>query len=260
MDFQNLIQNLQSFWVKNNCIILQPYDTFMGAGTLHPATAFSACKQKPWNVCYVQPCRRPADGRFSTHPNRCQHYYQFQVILNPVPDDFLELYLKSLNILNISSKTNDLNVIEDDWKSPTLGAFGLGWEVVCNGLEISQITYMKQIAGIECKPHIGEITYGLERLAMILQKVDRISNIIWSSNPKISYGQIFAQFEEEFSSFNFEHANIEMLKDNFDLYEKECKRLSGQKMHNAAYDYCLLAIHMFNTLDARGTLSAQFLV
>lgn len=256
LSFQKIIKILQNFWSEHNCIILEPYHLYMGAATFHPATVFSVCKKEPWNVAYIQPCHRPADSRFAMHANRAQHYYQLQVLFKPALGNVLNLYLKSLNEIDISYKTHDLNFIEDDWKSPTLGAFGIGWEVRCNGMEISQLTYMTQIAGIKCEPVIFEITYGLERIALILQEAACFSDIKWCDNPKISYGEIFNNFEREFSTFNVALANIEELKNSFLRFEKTIKGLIEQNLPLVAYDYYLQAVHCFNVLDARGVVSA----
>lgn len=256
LSFQKIIQILQEFWAGQGCIILQPYHAYMGAATFHPATVFSITKAEPYKVAYIQPCCRPADSRFAMHANRWQHYYQFQVILKPALDNVQDLYLQSLSQLGISSKSHDLNFIEDDWKSPTLGAFGLGWEVTCGGMEISQLTYMTQIASVKCDPVIFEITYGLERIALILQQALCFSNIEWSNNPKVSYGNIFNNREAEFSHFNVSLANIEKLKDDFLSAEQEINRLVHLRLPLAAYDYYLQAVHCFNVLDARGVISA----
>lgn len=255
ISFQDLIKNVQDFWQSNGCIILQPYDTCIGAGTFHFATSFCSTKNNLGNVAYVQACRRPKDARFASHPNRAQHYYQLQVILNPASCNFQDLYINSLSKIGITPDKYDINFIEDDWKSTTLGAFGLGWEVVCNGMEISQLTYMYQIAGKKCSPIIGEITYGLERIALITQNVSKLSNIIWSNNPKVYYGDIFDTFEKNFSQFNLHEANIEILKTQFNVFEKECKKMIEKKLPYVAYDYCLAAIHMFNLMDSRKAIS-----
>lgn len=256
LPFQRIIQILKDFWAEQGCIILEPYNQYMGAATFHPATVFSVTKKEPWKVAYLQPCSRPADSRFAMHANRWQHYYQFQVILKPATDNVQKLYLRSLNKIGISRQSHDLNFIEDDWKSPTLGAFGLGWEVTCGGMEISQLTYMTQIAGIKCDPIIFEITYGLERIALILQQALRFSNIEWSDNPKVFYGDIFNNCETEFSHFNVLLANIDKLKNDFLRAEEEIKRLVEANLPLAAYDHYLQAVHCFNILDARGVVSA----
>lgn len=254
--FQDLILKIQDFWKSHRCTILQPYDLPMGAGTLHPATAFSATKKSLGNIAYIQPVRRPSDSRFATHPNRRQHYYQFQVLLNPAPNNFQELYIKSLENINIHYKTHDISFFEDNWQSTTLGAFGLGWEALCNGIEISQLTYMYQIANIKCTPIIAELTYGLERIAMILQEVDNVSDIIWNDNPKMLYKDIFNHYEIQNSQFNLYDSNSELLKIQFNHNEEECIKLIENNLPYIAYEYCINAIHTFNLLDARNLLSS----
>ena len=263
--FQGLILTLQDFWASKGCVILQPYDLEMGAGTFHPATTLRALGPKSWNAAYVQPCRRPTDGRYGENPNRLQHYYQFQVILKPSPKDIQELYLQSLYAIGIDNELHDLRFVEDDWESPTLGAWGLGWEVWCDGMEVSQFTYFQQVAGVECKPVSGELTYGLERLAMYVQGVENVYDLNFNGlegDKKVTYGDVFLQNEREFSKYNFEAANVEMLFAHFADAEKECKALlksgdEGEKHSLAvpAYEQCIKASHLFNLLDARGVIS-----
>ena len=258
LTFQDILMKMQNFWSKNNCLILQPYDLNMGAGTFHPATAFSMQKDKNWNAAYIQPSRRPSDGRFANHPNRLQHYYQFQVVLKLNPFNIQDLYIQSLKNLAISAEKYDINFVEDDWKSPTLGASGVGWEVQCNGMEISQITYIQKLGSIPCKPVIGEITYGMERLALMIQEVENISDIIWSVNPKVSYKNIFSSTEEEFSKFNFDAADTEILKSQFEQITKECIKLAKEKnLPIVAYDFCIQASNIFNLLDSRKIFSVS---
>jgi len=265
--FQGLILTLQRFWAEQGCVILQPYDMEMGAGTFHPATTLRALGPRPWNAAYVQPSRRPTDGRYGENPNRFQHYYQFQVILKPSPADLQELYLKSLYAIGIDPKLHDLRFVEDDWESPTLGAWGLGWECWCDGMEVSQFTYFQQVAGFECAPVSGELTYGLERLAMYLQGVDNgyALNFNGGTDDKVTYGDVFLQAEQEYSRHNFEYADTEMLKQHFADAEKECMALLAkgaaegpEGLHRCAlpaYDQCIKASHRFNLLDARGVIS-----
>jgi len=256
--FQSLILKLQTFWAGQGCVILQPYDMAMGAGTFHPATTLRALGPKPWKAAYVQPSRRPTDGRYGTNPNRFQHYYQFQVILKPNPDNLQELYLQSLNELGIDPKNHDIRFVEDDWESPTLGAWGLGWEVWCDGMEVSQFTYFQQVGGFDCSPVSGELTYGLERLAMYIQGVDNGYDLDFNGatgEDRVTYGDVFLQAEKEFSAHNFEHANTEMLFRHFDDAEKECAALLAQNLALPAYDQCIKASHNFNLLDARGVIS-----
>ena len=252
--FQSLIFELQKFWESRKCIILQPYDTEMGAGTFHPATALRVLGPKHWRAAFLQPCRRPMDGRYGDNPNRLQHYYQFQVILKPSPRDSQELYLESLRHLGINVQKHDIKFIEDDWESPTLGASGLGWEVWCDGLEITQFTYFQQMAGIECKPVSLELTYGLERLAMYLQGTDNVFKIKWNEEG-ITYGDIYLQSEKEFSSYNFEKANVEILTNQFNELENECSVLIDSNLPLPAYEQCIKASHVFNLLDSRGSIS-----
>jgi len=252
--FQSLIFELQKFWESRKCVILQPYDTEMGAGTFHPATALRVLGPKHWRAAFLQPCRRPMDGRYGDNPNRLQHYYQFQVILKPSPRDSQELYLESLRHLGINVQKHDIKFIEDDWESPTLGASGLGWEVWCDGLEITQFTYFQQMAGIECKPVSLELTYGLERLAMYLQGTDNVFKIKWNEEG-VTYGDIYLQSEKEFSSYNFEKANVEILTNQFNELENECSVLIDSNLPLPAYEQCIKASHVFNLLDSRGSIS-----
>ena len=263
--FQGLILALQAFWSEQGCVILQPYDMEMGAGTFHPATTLRALGPRPWKAAYVQPSRRPKDGRYGDNPNRLQHYYQFQVILKPSPADIQALYLRSLAKIGIDQKTHDIRFVEDDWESPTLGASGLGWECWCDGMEVSQFTYFQQVAGFECAPVSGEITYGLERLAMYVQGVENVFDLNFNGRDgaeKVTYGDVFLQAEQEYSRYNFEAADTEMLFRHFKDAEEECKRLLAigdkDKRHEMAlpaYDQCIKASHVFNLLDARGVIS-----
>lgn len=252
--FQGLILKLQSFWAEQGCIILQPYDMEMGAGTFHPATTLRALGPKPWKAAYVQPSRRPTDGRYGENPNRLQHYYQFQVILKPSPEDAQDLYLQSLKTIGIDSLAHDIRFVEDDWESPTLGAWGLGWEVWCDGMEVTQFTYFQQVGGIDCSPVAVELTYGLERLAMYVQGVERVYDLAFNDEG-VSYGDIFLQAEREYSAHNFEHANTDMLLRHFADSEAECQSLLNNKVALPAYDHCIKASHAFNLLDARGVIS-----
>ncbi|MDC3021515.1 glycine--tRNA ligase subunit alpha [Pelagibacteraceae bacterium] len=254
LSFQNLIFNLQKFWDKQGCIILQPYDLEVGAGTFHPATTLRSLGPKPWKAAYVQPSRRPTDGRYGKNPNRLQHYYQYQVIIKPSPKDIKQLYLKSLVAIGIDSKDHDIRFVEDDWESPTLGAAGLGWEVWCDGMEITQFTYFQKMTGIECKPISVELTYGLERICMFVQKKKNVFDIDWNDNG-VKYRDVYLQSEKEFSAYNFDHANTESLLKNFDIAEQECKNLLERKLPLPAYDQCLKASHIFNLLDARGVIA-----
>ena len=254
LSFQNLIFNLQKFWDKQGCIILQPYDLEVGAGTFHPATTLRSLGPKPWKAAYVQPSRRPTDGRYGKNPNRLQHYYQFQVIIKPSPKDIKQLYLKSLMAIGIDSKEHDIRFVEDDWESPTLGAAGLGWEVWCDGMEITQFTYFQKMTGLECKPISVELTYGLERICMFVQKKKNVFDIDWNDNG-VKYRDVYLQSEKEFSAYNFDHANTESLLKNFDIAEQDCKNLLEQKLPLPAYDQCLKASHIFNLLDARGVIA-----
>ena len=263
--FQDLILTLQTFWGREGCVILQPYDMEVGAGTFHPATTLRALGPKPWSAAYVQPSRRPKDGRYGENPNRLQHYYQFQVIMKPSPANIQELYLAGLDAIGIDTSLNDIRFVEDDWESPTLGAWGLGWEVWCNGMEVSQFTYFQQVGGFDCNPVAGEITYGLERLAMYVQGVDRVFDLNFNGrtdDKRLSYGDVFLQAEREYSRFNFEYADTELLLRHFRDAETECKALleKGEKdgehlLALPAYDQCIKASHIFNLLDARGVIS-----
>ena len=252
--FQDTILNLQKYWSKQGCIILQPYDIEVGAGTFHPATTLRSLGPKPWKAAYVQPSRRPTDGRYGDNPNRLQHYYQFQVIIKPSPKNIKKLYLNSLNTIGINHKEHDIRFVEDDWESPTLGAAGLGWEVWCDGMEITQFTYFQQMAGFECKPVSVELTYGLERLCMFTQQKKNVYDLIWN-NEDVKYRDVFHQAEKEFSTYNFELANTENLFKIFDMIEKEAKMLTENDVSLPAYDQCLKASHIFNILDARGVIS-----
>lgn len=252
-----MILALQHYWAKQGCIILQPYDMEVGAGTFHTATFLKAIGPEPWQAAYVQPSRRPKDGRYGDSPNRTQHYYQFQVVLKPSPDNFQDLYLGSLTYLGIDPLVNDIRFVEDNWESPTLGAWGLGWEIWQNGMEITQFTYFQQVGGLECRPVTGEITYGLERIAMYLQKVESIYDLVWSKTPAgiITYGDVFHQNEVEMSTYNFEYANIDHLLEEFNFYEQECQRLIAANIPLPAYEMVLKASHTFNLLDARHAIS-----
>ena len=245
--------NLQKFWGKYGCIILQPYDLEVGAGTFHPATTLRSLGPKPWKAAYVQPSRRPTDGRYGENPNRLQHYYQYQVIIKPSPDNIKQTYLKSLSTIGIDVKNHDIRFVEDDWESPTLGAAGLGWEVWCDGMEITQFTYFQQMTGLECKPVPVEMTYGLERLCMFVQGKKNVFDLDWN-NKGVKYKDVFFQSEKEFSAYNFEFANTETLLKNFESTEVECKSLLDKKLSLPAYDQCLKASHIFNLLDARGVI------
>ena len=252
--FQDTIFNLQKYWGKNGCVILQPYDVEVAAGTFHPATTLRSLGPNPWKAAYVQPSRRPTDGRYGDNPNRLQHYYQFQVIIKPSPKNIKKLYLNSLKTIGINHKEHDIRFVEDDWESPTLGAAGLGWEVWCDGMEITQFTYFQQMAGFECKPVSVELTYGLERLCMFTQQKKNVYDLIWNSED-IKYRDVFHQAEKEFSTYNFELANTENLFKIFDMTEKEAKMLTENNVSLPAYDQCLKASHIFNILDARGVIS-----
>lgn len=257
MNFQELILRLQEYWAQQGCVLLQPVDLEVGAGTFHPATFLRAIGPEPWNCAYVQPSRRPTDGRYGENPNRLQHYYQFQVILKPSPDNIQDLYLDSLRGLGIDPKVHDIRFVEDNWESPTLGAWGLGWEVWLNGMEVTQFTYFQQVGGLECSPVSGEITYGLERIAMYLQGVDSVYDLVWGDGPQgpVYYGDVFLQNEQEMSAFNFEHAPVQQLLANFDAYETGCGELIEQNLPLPAYEYVLKASHAFNLLDARRAIS-----
>tara|TARA_B100001123_G_scaffold187758_1_gene214675 strand:+ start:178 stop:1056 length:879 start_codon:yes stop_codon:yes gene_type:complete len=252
--FQNLIFNLQKFWGKYGCVILQPYDLEVGAGTFHPATTLRSLGPKPWKAAYVQPSRRPADGRYGKNPNRLQHYYQYQVIIKPSPKNIKQVYLKSLSAIGIESKDHDIRFVEDDWESPTLGAAGLGWEVWCDGMEITQFTYFQKMTGIDCKPISVELTYGLERICMFVQGKKNVFDIDWNDDG-VKYGDVYLQSEKEFSAYNFDHANTDSLLKNFEIAEKECKALLEKKLPLPAYDQCLKASHIFNLLDSRGVIA-----
>ena len=252
--FQDLILRLQGYWAAQGCVILQPYDMEMGAGTFHPATTLRALGKAPWRAAYVQPSRRPADGRYGENPNRLQHYYQFQVILKPSPADSQELYLKSLVELGIDPQRHDIRFVEDDWESPTLGAWGLGWEVWCDGMEVTQFTYFQQVGGIECDPVSVELTYGLERLAMYIQGVENVYDLDFNG-AGVTYGDVFKRAEVEYSAHNFEFADTDTLFRHFEDAETECKKLLGHKLALPAYDQCIKASHRFNLLDARGVIS-----
>ena len=251
--FQDLIISLQKFWGKYGCVLLQPYDLEVGAGTFHPATTLRSLGPNPWKAAYVQPSRRPTDGRYGENPNRLQHYYQFQVIIKPSPKNIKSIYLKSLSAIGIDVKRHDIRFIEDDWESPTLGAAGLGWEVWCDGMEITQFTYFQQMTGIDCKPVPVELTYGLERLCMFVQGKKNVFEIEWNKEG-VKYKDVFQQSEKEFSAYNFEHADTKILLSNFEYAEKECKSLLDKKLPLPAYDQCLKASHIFNLLDARGVI------
>lgn len=258
LSFQQIILTLQNYWASYGCAILQPYDSHVGAGTFHPATVLKSLGRKPWFVAYVQPSRRPGDSRYGLHPNRMQHYYQFQVILKPSPDNIQDLYLKSLEQLGIDLKKHDIRFVEDDWESPTLGASGLGWEIWCDGMEVSQFTYMQQIGGIECRPVPGEITYGLERLALYIQGVDEVKNLDWNGqigDKSLKYGEVDFIAEEQFSRFNLEFSDVDILFRHFIDSEKQCKDLINANLPLPAYDYCITASHIFNLLNARGVIS-----
>ncbi|MCH2393739.1 glycine--tRNA ligase subunit alpha [Oceanibaculum sp.] len=262
--FQSIILTLQQYWAAQGCVILQPYDMEVGAGTFHPATTLRALgPDHYWNCAYVQPSRRPTDGRYGNNPNRLQHYYQFQVLMKPSPDNIQELYLGSLAAIGIHAHEHDIRFVEDDWESPTLGAWGLGWEVWCDGMEVTQFTYFQQVGGIECKPVPVELTYGLERLIMYVQDVENVYDLDYDGVPKDkggkTYGDVFLQSEREFSAFNFEHADTDILFQHFKDAEAECQHLLGlaQPLALPAYDKCMKASHLFNLLDARGVISVQ---
>ena len=254
LTFQETILALQRYWSKHGCVILQPYDLEVGAGTFHPATTLRSLGEKPWKTAYVQPSRRPTDGRYGENPNRLQHYYQFQVLIKPSPSNIKKLYLNSIATIGINHNENDIRFVEDDWESPTLGAAGLGWEVWCNGMEITQFTYFQQMAGIECKPISVEITYGLERLCMFIQNKKNVFDLKWNTDG-VSYKEVFYQSEKEFSAYNFEHANTDNLFKIFDMIEQEAKSLIEKRISLPAYDQCLKASHIFNILDSRGVIS-----
>ena len=254
LSFQDTIFNLQKFWSKKGCVILQPYDLEVGAGTFHPATTLRSLGPEPWKTAYVQPSRRPTDGRYGDNPNRLQHYYQFQVLIKPSPKEIKKMYLNSLSSIGINYEEHDIRFVEDDWESPTLGAAGLGWEVWCDGMEVTQFTYFQQMAGVECKPVSVEITYGLERLCMFIQNKKSVFDLIWNDEG-ITYKDVFHQSEKEFSAYNFEYANTDNLFKIFEMLEEETKLLVEKKISLPAYDQCLKCSHVFNILDARGVIS-----
>ena len=254
ISFQDTIVNLQKYWSKKGCVILQPYDLEVGAGTFHPATTLRSLGSKPWKTAYVQPSRRPTDGRYGENPNRLQHYYQFQVLIKPSPKDIKKMYLNSLSSVGIKYEEHDIRFVEDDWESPTLGAAGLGWEVWCDGMEVTQFTYFQQMAGMECNPISVEITYGLERLCMFIQGKKNVFDLIWNDEG-VLYKDVFHQAEKEFSAYNFEYANTDKLFKIFDMLEEEAKSLIEKKISLPAYDQCLKSSHVFNILDARGVIS-----
>ena len=255
--FQGLILALQEYWAHQGCILLQPLDQEVGAGTFHPATFLRSIGPEPWNTAYVQPSRRPTDGRFGENPNRLQHYYQFQVALKPSPENIQDLYLDSLRYLGLDLLEHDIRFVEDNWESPTLGAWGLGWEIWLNGMEVTQFTYFQQVGGLDCKPVTGEITYGLERIAMYLQEVESVYDLIWTQGPQgtIHYGDVFQQNEVEMSAYNFDYANVEFMFSSFDTYEQECQKLIQLDLPLPAYEMVLKASHTFNLLDARHAIS-----
>ena len=255
--FQELILRLQQYWAEQGCVLLQPYDMEVGAGTFHPATFLRAIGPEPWSTAYVQPSRRPTDGRYGENPNRLQHYYQFQVVLKPSPDNIQELYLESLKVLGLDTSIHDVRFVEDNWESPTLGAWGLGWEIWLNGMEVTQFTYFQQVGGLECRPVTGEITYGLERIAMYLQGVSSVYDLVWSDGPmgKVTYGDVFLQNEVEMSEYNFDHAHIESLFTTFDTCERESEKMIEAGLPLPAYELVLKASHTFNLLDARKAIS-----
>ena len=257
MTFQEFIQSLEAYWSRQGCVLVQPLDLEVGAGTFHPATFLRSIGPEPWNAAYVQPSRRPTDGRYGENPNRLQHYYQYQVVMKPSPDDFQELYLGSLKAVGIDPEIHDIRFVEDNWESPTLGAWGLGWEVWLNGMEVTQFTYFQQAGGLECKPVMGEITYGIERLAMYLQEVDSVYDLVWTDvgGRTVTYGEVFHQNEVEQSKYNFEHADIDALFGWFDTCEQEAKKLVELGLPLPAYEQVLKASHTFNLLDARKAIS-----
>jgi glycyl-tRNA synthetase alpha chain len=255
--FQELILRLQQYWAEQGCVLLQPYDMEVGAGTFHPATFLRAIGPEPWSAAYVQPSRRPTDGRYGENPNRLQHYYQFQVVLKPSPKNIQDLYLGSLKMLGLDTSIHDIRFVEDNWESPTLGAWGLGWEVWLNGMEVTQFTYFQQVGGLECRPVTGEITYGLERIAMYLQGVSSVYDLVWADGPmgKVTYGDVFHQNEVEMSTYNFEHADVDSLFTTFDTCERESQRMIEAGLPLPAYELVLKASHTFNMLDARKAIS-----
>lgn len=260
--FQDVILTLQRYWAAQGCVVLQPYDTEVGAGTFHPATTLRSLGPDSWRTAYVQPSRRPTDGRYGQNPNRLQHYYQFQVILKPSPDNVLDLYFDSLRAIGIEPKDHDIRLVEDDWESPTLGAWGLGWEVWLNGMEVTQFTYFQQVGGFECRPVPAEITYGLERLVMYIQGVDNVYDLVWTAgDPEmgtetVTYGDVFLRNEQQYSMYNFKVANVDMLLGQFATFEAECQATLDAGLVLPAYDYVLKCSHAFNLLDARGAISA----
>ena len=257
MNFQDFILRLQTFWSDQGCVLVQPLDLEVGAGTFHPATFLRAIGPEPWSAAYVQPSRRPTDGRYGENPNRLQHYYQYQVVMKPSPDNIQELYLASLEAIGVDPKVHDIRFVEDNWESPTLGAWGLGWEVWLNGMEVTQFTYFQQAGGLECKPVLGEITYGLERLAMYLQEVDSVYDLVWTrtNGRDVTYREVFHQNEVEQSKYNFEHANVDALFGWFDTCEQEANKLVALDLPLPAYEQVLKASHTFNLLDARRAIS-----
>lgn len=257
MTFQDFVTALDAFWASHGCVLTAPLDNEVGAATFHPATFLRAIGPEPWRSAYLQPCRRPTDGRYGDNPNRMQHYYQYQVVMKPVPDDFQALYLASLNAVGVDTSVHDIRFVEDNWESPTLGAWGLGWEVWLNGMEVSQFTYFQQVGGLACEPIMGEITYGLERLAMYLQGVDSVYDLVWTTGPQgtVTYGEVFHQNEVEQSAYNFEHADIDSLREWFDTCEAQAAKLVAADLPLPAYDQVLKASHTFNLLDARQAIS-----
>ncbi len=256
--FQGIIFKLQAYWANRRCVVLQPYDVEVGAGTFHPATTLRSLGPEPWRVAYVQPSRRPKDGRYGENPNRLQHYYQFQVLLKPSPPDVLDQYMDSLRTIGIDPRAHDVRLVEDDWESPTLGAWGLGWEIWCDGMEVTQFTYFQQVGGYDCNPVSAEITYGLERLSMYVQGVENVYEIDWDGVARdrggVTYGDVFLQAEREYSAYNFEHADTASLRRHFEDAERECQALIAMKLALPAYDQCIKASHLFNLLDARGVI------
>ncbi|MDO8735442.1 MAG: glycine--tRNA ligase subunit alpha [Elusimicrobiota bacterium] len=255
MNFQELIFALQKFWAKQGCVVVQPYDIEKGAGTFNPATFLRCLGEKPWSACYVEPSRRPTDGRYGENPNRLQHYYQFQVVIKPPPKDIQKIYLSSLKSIGLNPEKHDIRFVEDDWESPTLGASGLGWEVWCDGMEITQFTYFQNMAGIELNPITVELTYGLERIAMYVQKKKSVYEIMW--NDELTYGDIHLEDEKQFSKYNFEEADVDLLRELFEKYEKECKHLLAKNLVLPAYDFVMKTSHTFNLLDARRVISVS---
>jgi glycyl-tRNA synthetase alpha chain len=257
LTFQQIILKLQTYWSENGCVLLQPYDMEMGAATFHTGTFLRALGPEPWNAAWAQPCRRPKDGRYGENPNRLQHYYQFQVVLKPSPPNIQDLYLGSLIELGIDPKQNDIRFVEDDWESPTLGAWGLGWEVWLNGMEVTQFTYFQEVGSLQCKPVLGELTYGIERLAMYLQGKESIFDLVWTEGPNgpVTYGDVYHQNEVEQSQYNFDHSNVEFLFSQFNHFESEAKRLMEAKLALPAFEMVMKSSHTFNLLDARGAIS-----